>query len=99
MHKRWGDNYVGQMPKRASIDSAAAQGLVQELLGENELDAEFVAIMLDVFMRVCRTLEVADASDPLSDAVARTVILIASEGERDPDTLYKRSLTRFHQNS
>jgi len=35
----------------------------------------------------------------LSSTIARTVIILASEGERDPDILYERTLSRFHSSN
>ena len=87
------------MPKRGSIETAAGKCLIQEFLRKNEFDAEFLQIMLGVFMRVCHTLEVRDASDPLTKTVVRTVINIASEGVRDTDILYERTLSRLRSNN
>ena len=87
------------MPGRGPIDTAAGQGLIQKLLQDNAFDSEFSKILLDVFMSVCRTLKVSDPTDPLSSTIARTVILIASDGERDPDELYNRTLSRLHSNN
>lgn len=78
--------------------AVAGQLLIAELLQENKFDPEFVNTMLEVFKSVCRTLQVSDATDPLSNSIARTVILIAVEGERDPDELYKRTLNIFYSN-
>jgi hypothetical protein len=74
------------------------QGL-QKLLKENEFNSEFSKMLLEVFMRVCRTLKVSDPADPLSNTIARTVFLIASDGVRDPDELCKQTLSRFQPNS
>ena len=90
---------LDHMPKRGSVETAAGRGLIQKLLQENEFDYKFSKILLDVFISVCRTLEVSDPADPLSNTIARTVILIASEGERDPDELYKRTVNRLSRNS
>ena len=87
------------MSGRGPIDTAAGQGLIQKLLQDNAFDSEFSKMLLDVFMGVCRTLKVSDPADPLSSTIARTVILIASDGERDPDELYKRSLSQFQPNN
>jgi hypothetical protein len=85
------------LPKRGPIGAAEAHSLIAKLLQEeNELDSELVMMMLDVFMRVCRTLQVTDATDGLSVTIARTVINIASEGECDADELYKRTLNKFY---
>ena len=86
------------MPKRRAIETAAAQGLIAKLLQGNKFDSEFEHAMLDVFMNVCRALNVTDPADPLSTTIAQTVILIASEGEHDPDQLFRETLSRFKEN-
>jgi hypothetical protein len=85
------------LPKRGSIGTAEAHSLIEKLAREeNEFDSELARMMLDVFMRVCRTLQVSDATDGLSVTIARTVINIATEGECDADELYKRTLDKFY---
>lgn len=64
---------------------------MQELLE----DRQHLELALGVFLSVCRTLQVDDPSDPLSKAIAHTVILIACEGERNPKQLYQRTLDWF----
>jgi hypothetical protein len=82
------------MVKRGMV-GAAARGLIAKLVQENELNSDDVAAMLDVYVRICRVLKVTDPADPLSNTVARTVIHIAQEGERDPQELYKRALSQL----
>jgi hypothetical protein len=87
------------LPKRGSIGAAEAHLLIAKLLQEeNEFDSELARMMLDVFIRVCRTLQVSDATDGLSATIARTVINLVSEGECDADELYKRTLNKFYSN-
>jgi hypothetical protein len=66
------------------------------LLQEHDFDDEFVETMLAVFMNVCRTMEVSDPADPRASTIARTVILNACEGVRDPQVLYERTLNKIH---
>jgi len=82
------------MVKRGVV-GAAARGLIAKLVQENELNSDDVAAMLDVYIRVCRALKVTSPADPLSNTVARTVIHIAQEGERDSQELYRRALSQL----
>ena len=82
------------MVKRGVV-GAAARGLIAKLVQENELNSDDVAAILDVYIRVCRALKVSGPADPLSNTVARTVIFIAQEGERDPQELYRRALSQL----
>lgn len=83
------------MIKRRRPESVTGDLLIAKLLQQNEFDSEFSKMLLEVFMGVCRTLKISDPADPLSNTIARTVILIASDGVRDPDELYKQTLSRF----
>lgn len=82
------------MVKRGK-DGDAPRGLIAELVRENELNSDDVAAMLEVYMSVCRALDVTDPADPLSNKIARAVIHIAREGERDPQEIYKRALNQL----
>ena len=64
-------------------------------LQEGEFEPEFAKAMLEVFKRVCHALKVTDPADPLSATIARAVILLAQEGERDPEILFKQTLGKF----
>jgi hypothetical protein len=47
------------------------------------------------FEDVCRTLGLAELSDPLRDLVAKKVIEFAQRGERDPGRLKELTLAAF----
>ena len=46
-----------------------------------------IGAMTAAFEAVCRSLQLADRTDPLTEIVARKVIDIAATGERNPDRL------------
>jgi hypothetical protein len=83
------------MPKYGSRETAAGQGLLRKLLKESEFDSEFLKTLPEVFISVCRTLEVSDPADPWSNTIAHTVIILAAEGERDPVQLYRRAIAQI----
>ena len=78
-----------------SRESARQVPIVTALSREDEFDPEFVKVLLEVFMSVCQALGVSDPADILSSTIARTVITMAHDGERDPDKLYERTLDKF----
>ena len=86
------------MSEHGRIDAAATRKVVAEFLQSNEFESQFVEKLLETFIRVCGALKVSDPNDPLSSKIARTLILIATEGERDPDQLFKRTLNQFNSN-
>ena len=83
------------MSEHERIDIATAQELVAEFLKSHNFEQQFVEKLLETFISVCRTLKVSDPADPLSSAIARMLILMAAEGERDPGQLYKRTLSQI----
>ena len=69
--------------------------LFAKLSQDIEFSSGFSEMMRDVFLDVCRSLQVSDPADPLSTNIARTLITVASEGVSDPDELYKRTLNEI----
>ena len=86
------------MSEHRKIDTSSAQELVAEFLKSHNFEPQFVEKLLETFISVCRTLNVSDPADPQSSAIARTLILMAAEGERDPEQLYKRTLSQVSSN-
>ena len=66
-----------------------------QLVREFEFEGGFANRMLQVYLRLCRTLNVSDPADPLSNKVARTVIEVALKDGRDPEEIYKQALKTF----
>jgi hypothetical protein len=61
-----------------------------------------IGAMTAAFEAVCRSLQLADRTDPLTEIVARKVIDIAATGERNPDrlrVLVLEELSGSHQHS
>jgi hypothetical protein len=86
--------------KRRMPEPATGDLPIAKLLQENEFDPGFAETMLRVFKRVCQTLKVSDPNDPLCHTIACTVINFGSEGERDREELYQRTLNRLrHSNN
>jgi hypothetical protein len=70
---------------------------IAELSERLDLDSEVLEILRDVFLNVCRTLQVSEPADPQSAAIARTLIVVAlaAEGECDARELYRRTMNRL----
>ena len=65
---------------------------IYRLLRESAFEPDVVTAMASAFDDACRSLGLAERTDPLRDLVARTVIEIAGQGERDPQRLCERTL-------
>jgi hypothetical protein len=70
---------------------------IAELSEQLDFDSGVVEILRDVFLSVCRTLQVSEPADPSSATIARTLIIvaIASEGECDARELYRRTMNKL----
>jgi hypothetical protein len=58
-----------------------------------------IEVMSAAFEDVCRTLGLAERSDPLRDMVAKKVIEFAQRGERDQVRLTELTLAAFSDQS
>lgn len=58
-----------------------------------------IKAMTTAFEAVCRTLQLVDRDDPLTEIVARRVIDVARTGERDPDRLRELVLMNLNQSN
>ena len=67
----------------------------EQILREYDSDFGFRHTMLQVYLRVCRALDVSDPADPLANKVARAVIVLACEGVRDPEEIYQQALNQL----
>ena len=71
---------------------------IRTLMPEGAFTAEEVEVLVSTYERVCRTLSVDDADDPLRTIVASKVIFLATQGVRDPEDLYFKSLNLVIEN-
>ena len=86
---------LDNLPQNRRTGTDGFAELFAKLSGDSDSSSEFAEMMRDVFLRVCHALQVSDPVDPLAADITRTVISLASEGENDPDELYKRTLSEF----
>jgi hypothetical protein len=85
---------------KAAVEQARATIIpaeIAELSDQLDFDSGVVEILRDVFLRACGTLEVSQPNDPLSAAIARTLISLAmaAQGECDAGELYRRTISKL----
>jgi hypothetical protein len=68
---------------------------ITPFLESKVFDPDVTKAMGLAFEKTCRTLGLAQTSDPVTEAVARVIIALAEAGERDPELLYRRALAHF----
>ena len=69
---------------------------ITPFLAGKAFDQNAIEDMSTVFVAVCSRLGLADRSDQVTEAVARTIIELAQRGVRDTETLRKRTLLEFN---
>ena len=74
-----------------------AQAEIADLSKQLDFDSGVAETLRDVFLRACHALQVSDPADPLSGAIARTLIgaALASDGECDARELYRRTMAKL----
>jgi hypothetical protein len=74
-----------------------ASAEIAELSKQLDFDSGVAETLRDVFLHACRTLQVSDPADPLSGAIARSLInaALASDGECDARELYRRTMAKL----
>ena len=58
-------------------------------------DPEAIRVMTEAYEDVCRTLDLVNRNDPITEMVAKRIIEIAKLGERDPVILRKLALIQL----
>jgi hypothetical protein len=64
-------------------------------LKEVVFDPDTTKLLGIVFERTCQSLKLAERTDLATELVAKKIIDLARNGERDPDQLYQRILKEF----
>jgi hypothetical protein len=72
---------------------------IRQLLDSNAFNPEEVAMLRDVFEDTLRALKLVDRNDPATSLIAKKIITLASEGERDPTRLRQAAVRAFSQGS
>jgi hypothetical protein len=61
------------------------------------LDAEATRALGTAFESACKALQLSDRTDPATELVAKKLIDLAKEGERDPELLCAAVLQTFRE--
>lgn len=62
------------------------------LIESGSFDPEEIEAMTKAYESALADLQLADRNDPLTDLIAKSIITVASTGERSPDNLKERAL-------
>ena len=68
---------------------------LRHLLHGSVFGPETIEVMSAAYEGVCKTLGLADRTDPITQLVAKKIIELAERGERDPDRLHSETLKAF----
>ena len=66
---------------------------IYRLLGSESFDPESIAAMTAAYESAFIDLELVDRNDPRSEMLAKSIIAVASTGERSPDKIKERALS------
>jgi hypothetical protein len=67
--------------------------------GSSAVGVDFASVMAAAFDCAMAKLGLKDGADSLNELVAKRIIALAAQGERDPDELYERALGSFYDGS
>jgi hypothetical protein len=70
---------------------------IRRLLENQAFGPEEIRILTIAFEDTLRTLRLADRADPATEIIARKIIELAQQGERDPDRLRERAIQSLSQ--
>ena len=65
---------------------------IHRLLKNHAFGPDEIAILTSAFDDALRRLRLADRADPATEVVARKIIELAQQGERDPTRLSERAI-------
>jgi hypothetical protein len=65
---------------------------IHRLLREHAFGPEEIRVLASAFERALRTLRLVDRTDPATEIVAKKIIELAQQGERDPERLCQRAV-------
>jgi hypothetical protein len=65
---------------------------IHRLLENHAFGPDEIRVLTSAFDDVLRKLDLADRADPVTEVVARKIIELAQQGERDPIRLSERAV-------
>jgi hypothetical protein len=83
--------------KKLTNKSGAIAVPIRRLLENHAFGPDEIQILTTAFEDTLRTLRLADRADPATEIIARKIIELAQQGERDPDRLRERAIQLLSQ--
>jgi hypothetical protein len=68
---------------------------LSQLIQGEAFDPEAIEIISAAYEGACKALGLVDRSDPLTQLVAKKIIALATNGERDPERICAEALKVF----
>jgi hypothetical protein len=70
---------------------------IHRLLENHAFGPDEIQVLTTAFEDTLRTLRLVDRADPATEIIAKKIIELAAQGERDPDRLRERAIQLLSQ--
>ena len=88
---------VGSRPARAGNTSGAIGVPIRRLLENQVFGPDEITVLTTAFEDTLRALRLVDRADPAAEIIAKKIIELAQQGERDPVRLRERAIQFLSQ--
>ena len=88
---------AGSRPVKAANTSGAIAVPIRRLLENHVFGPEEITVLTTAFEDTLRALRLADRTDPATEIIAKKIIELAQQGERDPVRLRERAIQFLSQ--
>ena len=88
---------AGSRPATAANSSGAIAVPIRRLLENHVFGPDEITVLTAAFKDTLRTLRLADRADPATEIIAKKIIELAQQGERDPVRLRERAIQFLSQ--
>ena len=88
---------AGSRPVKAANTSGAIAVPIRRLLENHVFGPEEITVLTTAFEDTLRALHLADRADPATEIIAKKIIELAQQGERDPVRLRERAIQFLSQ--
>ena len=88
---------AGSRPATAANPSGAIAVPIRRLLENHVFGPEEITVLTTAFEDTLRALRLADRTDPATEIIAKKIIELAQQGERDPVRLRERAIQFLSQ--
>jgi hypothetical protein len=88
---------AGSRPATATNPSGAIVVPIRRLLENHVFGPDEIAVLTTAFEDTLRALRLTDRADPATEIIAKKIIELAQQGERDPVRLRERAIQFLSQ--